>query len=274
MSARELIRAGDVAGALDALQAEVRADPSASKHRVFLFQLLAVTGQWERALTQLNVAADLDGKAIGMATMYREALAAEALRAEVFAGRRAPLIFGEPPQWIALLLQALQVEAQGETGQASELRARAFEDAPVSAGTLDGGAFEWLADGDSRLGPVLEMIVNGQYYWAPMARIRSIVFEPPEDLRDLVWLPATFTWANGGEAVGLVPTRYAGTDSSTDADLLLARKTEWLEIDAENYRGLGQRVLTTDADEKGLLEVQQIELATAGADSTDSAAAD
>ena len=47
------------------------------KLRVFLFQLLCVLGQWERALTQLNVAAELDAQALAMAQMYREALQCE-----------------------------------------------------------------------------------------------------------------------------------------------------------------------------------------------------
>ena len=51
MTAQELLKEGKPAEALAALQAEVRAAPNDGKLRVFLFQLLAVLGQWERAVT-------------------------------------------------------------------------------------------------------------------------------------------------------------------------------------------------------------------------------
>jgi type VI secretion system protein ImpE len=115
-------------------------------------------------------------------------------------------------------------------------------------------------DGDSRLGPVLEAIVNGRYYWVPFHRIRTIRLEEPEDLRDLVWMPAYFTWANEGEAVGLIPTRYPGSESSPDPDIRRARRTEWIEQGAETYSGLGQRMFFTDAGEYSLMDVRRIEL--------------
>ena len=109
--------------------------------------------------------------------------------------------------------------------------------------------FEWIADADSRLGPILEVLLNGGYYWVPFARCTAIRITPPEDLRDLVWLPAEFTWANGGEATGFIPTRYPGSEAAADAALRLARRTEWARIGEEAYSGLGQRVLATSAEE-------------------------
>ncbi len=48
---------------------------------------------------------------------------------------------------------------------------------------------------------------------------------------------------NGGQAVGLIPTRYPGSHQSEDSGIRLARKTEWQECDADVYLGLGQRML-------------------------------
>src|SRR5690606_5313085 len=158
----EQLKQGDPDGALRALQAEVRANPSDAKRRVFLFQLLCVLGQWDRALTQLNVAGDLDAGTLGMVQVYREALASEALRAQVFAGQRSPLIFGEPEQWIAMVLEALRLAGNGEYEQSQALREQAFELAPATSGEIDGQPFEWIADADQRLGPMLEAVVNGR----------------------------------------------------------------------------------------------------------------
>ena len=61
-----LVAAGRPREALAALQGQVRSHPSDPKLRVFLFQLLSVLGQWDRAHTQLNVVAELDKLAIPM----------------------------------------------------------------------------------------------------------------------------------------------------------------------------------------------------------------
>jgi type VI secretion system protein ImpE len=75
-------------------------------------------------------------------------------------------------------------------------------------------------------------------------------------------VPAQVTFANGGESVALLPTRYAGTVTQTDGALLMSRKTEWIELAEGQYRGLGQRVLATSAAEVGLLEAREITLDT------------
>lgn len=255
MTPQQLIREGRLADALAALQDMVRKDAANAKHRVFLFQLLCVMGEWKRALNQLNVAGELDPATLPMVQTYREAIQCEALRGEIFKAAHAPLIFGEPTLWLALLVEAVKCDAAGEHARADALRAQAFDAAPAGSGSIDGQRFAWLADADARLGPVLEAVVNGRYFWVPMQRIRRIAFEAPVDLRDTVWMPASFTWTNGAETVGLVPTRYADTLSRGDDALLLARRTEW----SEAGRGLGQRMLVTDAGEYPLMDVRSIE---------------
>jgi type VI secretion system protein ImpE len=264
MLAEQFIQEGDLAAALQALQQAVRKDPSNAMQRVFLFQLLCVMGDWPRALTQLNVAAELDASTLPMAQTYREAIQCEALRADIFAGKRAPLIFGEPPAWLGQLIDALKHDAL-EPGRAADARAAAFEAAPASNGSIDGERFAWLADADGRLGPVLEAIVNGRYFWIPMFRIASIELEAPADLRDKVWTAASFTWTNGAQTVGLIPTRYndtvalAANSSAGCNELLLARRTEWAEAGPAAGNPLGQRMLATDAGEYALMDVRMIE---------------
>jgi protein involved in temperature-dependent protein secretion len=102
------LRAGDIASCLSNLQGDIRRKPEDSRLRVFLAQIYMLTGEWERALNQLSVIADMDASGLAMAQTYRAAIQCEQLRASVFNGERSPLIFGEPEAWIALLLQSLQ----------------------------------------------------------------------------------------------------------------------------------------------------------------------
>ena len=258
MLAQELVREGKLGAALAALQDAVRKDAADVRLRIFLFQLLAVMGQWSRALTQLNVAGELDAATLPMVQTYRAAIQCEALRADIFAGKRAPLIFGEPQPWLAQLIEALKSDAT-DPARAAAMREQAFEAAPASGGSIDGVAFAWLADADARMGPVLEAIVNGRYFWIPLARIARIELEAPSDLRDTVWSAATFTWTNGASTVGLIPTRYSGTVASADDGLLLARRTEWL---GEEIRG--QRMFVSDAGDHPLMNARLIEFAATG----------
>ena len=277
MSAPALdLKGRTLAETLQELQARVRKEPGDAKLRNFLFQLLAVLGQWDRALAQLGVAGELDPAAIPMVQAYGDAVRCEPLRAEVLAGKRTPVLFGDPEPWVALMFEALKREGAGEFAQAVSLRAEAFEQAPATTGSIvtvadepqgdeppAGTAFEWIADADSRLGPILEAVVNGRYLWIPLQRVQRIDFEAPADLRDLVWAPVHLIWANGGEAMAMLPVRYPGSEAVDDDAIRLARRTEWNEIGDGTFHGLGQRMFATEAGESAILELKRIALDTA-----------
>lgn len=251
---------GNLQEALSRLKDQIRSDPAESKHRIYYFQLLVILGQWDQALSQLKVLEELDSSTSSMAVAYRAAISCEALRADIFAGKRSPIIFGQPEEWTALLLESLRLTGEQQYAQAEELRSQAFDKAPTSSGSLNGEAFEWIADADSRMGPMFEVILDGRYTWVPFHRVSRIEIEDPCDLRDLVWMPGHFTWANGGELVGLMPTRYPSTESSEDDQLLLSRKTDWIEHGTDTFFGRGQRIFATDAGEYALMDIRKIEL--------------
>ena len=154
MNSAEFVQSGRLEEGLSALQAEIRQKPEDLKLRVFLFQLNCILGRFEKALTQLQVVASLNAESMLLAQIFRPIIACEMLRKEVFAGVRTPVIFGEPMEWMGLIVQANSMIAQGEFKAASNLRERAFASAPASEGTINGEPFAWIADADSRLGPV------------------------------------------------------------------------------------------------------------------------
>lgn len=235
----------------------IRAEPAKAPLRTFYFQLLAVLGDWNKALAQLQMCAQLDPKAIPMAQAYREALRCELLRKEVFEGQRTPYILGEPPAWLSYMVDALKAQAHGSHDAALKLRTQALDMAPASAGAINGDAFEWLCDSDSRLGPAFELYTNGCYYWVPFSAVRSVTLDKPSDLRDLVWQPAELALANESTLRGLIPTRYP-TQEGDDDSLRLARRTEWTELGGEHVAGRGQRVLISDQGDHALLDIRTI----------------
>lgn len=261
MSPEDLLATGDPAGALKALQQQVRGNAADVNKRVFLFQLLCVLGQWQRALDQLKVCGELGAQTLAMVSTYDPAIRCELVREAVFAGRTLPHVFGPPTAWVALLAQALQLDANGQAGAAASTREDALAQADASSGRMVATgehAFQWIADADSRLGPTLEVIINGRYGWLPFMHLRDVTIEPVADLRDLVWAPAHLTFVNGGDTVALLPVRYAGTPLAGGGPMALSRQTEWLEMTGGTFRGIGQRLLTTDVAEAGLLEVRTI----------------
>jgi type VI secretion system protein ImpE len=258
---------------LGELQRRIRADASNANLRIHLFQLLCVMGDWKRALAQLQVCAQLDAKALPMAQTYREAIRCELFRAEVFSGRRTPQVMGTPPAWIGLMIEALRHDGAGNAKGAADLRGQAMEAAEPAPCTVDDVTCDWLADGDARLGPICEVIANGNYYWLPFESCVAIHIDAPSDLRDLVWSPAELMLPNEGRVPALIPTRYPETAATTreNADMLkLSRVTEWDEHQPEEWFGLGQRVWMSDVGEHPILDTREISMVSTELVSSDS----
>jgi type VI secretion system protein ImpE len=242
------------------LVAKIRTQPDSLPLRVHLAQLSMLTGNWTRAVAQLQTAATLAASAIPMAQMYREAIRCELQREKIFAGELPPQTIGEPEPWFATLTQSLASRGKDDA-LADELMQQAFEAAPATSFVLDDTPVEWLADADSRLGPVCEIILKGQYYWLPFDHIQKLEFEAPSDLRDLVWLPGRLTLRNGGQHVVLVPSRYPRSYGQADERLVLASLTTWQPIGEDAYAGLGQRSWVSNVDDHAFLSVRSLERA-------------
>jgi type VI secretion system protein ImpE len=240
------------AGAL----AAVKAAPADASARMKLFRVFCLSGQWDRAVIQLDTASGMDAELAMTSLLYKQAIACERFRAEVFDGGRTPVVVGQPQPWLGWMIEALKVEA----GRAQALREQAMAAADACPGSLNGEPFEWLADADPRLGPVCEAFIDGKYYWLPFDRIAQVDIEPPEDLLDLVWTRAELVLGNGGSKSVLVPTRYPGSEKSDDDQIRASRRTDWSGSDEAGYRGIGQREWVTDRGEIALLDVRHLML--------------
>jgi type VI secretion system protein ImpE len=237
--------------------AQVKIDPTNANLRVGLFRLFALTGQWERAATQLTAAMELKADNALYSKAFLACIACERFRAEVFAGRRLPMLIDEPEPWIPLMTQAL-----GAIDQAVQAKwwTQALELANPSAGTLNGEAFEWIADADSRLGPVFEAFIDGKYYWIPYSQLNSITLHAPVDLIETVWQSAEIEFKNGGSKSAYVPARYPGSEAHADPKIVRGLMTEWQPVDDTFAIGVGQKILTTDTGDLPILECLHIKL--------------
>lgn len=257
---RRLDRDTPLSAQEEAALAAVRATPADAKLRIYLAQLSMVTGRWQRAVAQLQVAAQLDAAAIPMAQTYREAIRAELMRERVMRGEAAPESLGQPAEWFALLVQALKARAGGEHALADDLQGRAFEAAEPTAFVIDGVDEPWLADADTRFGPVCEVVLNGRYFWIPFDQIEALELAEPGDLRDLVWTAGQLTLSNGGQHPVLLPVRYPDFDEDHHA---LAAMTSWQEAGAAGWLGRGQRMWCGEGGEYPLLNIRHVERAAA-----------
>lgn len=245
--------------ALAALQDEIRKAPSQVDLRVRLFALDCVLGRWDKAASDLDVIKTLEKSWFLPAQVYLSLLGAESLRREVFLGKLKPEMLGEPEAWIGWNVQALALDASRRFPEASELRRLAWESAPELRTTLDGKVCDWLSDADRRIGPVLEVVLEGKYYWVPFSHLRKIELTPPEFLADIVWIPAKLHIRGGAELSAHLPARYPGSEVSSDGNVRLGRVTDWVMGEAGELRPVGQKLFEDATQQFGLLSCRIIE---------------
>ena len=258
MTARELLKQAKPQEALERLQADIRKQPGNAALRLGLFQLLALTGQWERGLAQVQTAVSLNLKLAQIAHLLRSLVELEQVRSAVFEGKRLPVVFGPTPDWLELLMEGRSAAAPRQIAAAVKAHTQALQKAPTRKGSVDGQSFTWIADADSRLGPTIEVFLQGNYYWVPLERVAQVDLEEPRDLQDLIWLPAKLTWVNGGTASAHIPVRYPGTEHSVDSDLLLARSVTWQQHGPNYLVGTGVRVLSTDGGDFPITKIRTL----------------
>ncbi|HEY0303138.1 MAG TPA: type VI secretion system accessory protein TagJ, partial [Rhizomicrobium sp.] len=200
--ADRLLKSGDLAGARAALVQAVRERPGDVGARMFLFQLLAVAGEWDKAETQVRALAQTTPEAQMLATVYGQAIAAERARALAFQGKAPFPLLLETPDWLQKLAAALEAFSKNDAVLGEDLRGQAFDAAPEVAGAWNGDRFERIADADARFGPALEAVIGGRWGLIGWDEIAALKSEGPADLRDIVWLPVEMTFRSGRSAAG------------------------------------------------------------------------
>jgi len=263
MNASELFKAGKLPEAVDAQLQEVKAAPADHGKRLFLFELLAFTGDLDRAAKQIDVVnygeMERDASVLG----YRKLLDAEKLRRRLFTEGLEPKFFEDPPPHVQQRLHAVNRLREKNYKEAAELLAQANAAVPNLKGELNGKPFQSLRDCDDLFGGVLEAMAQGLYYWIPLDQVVSIMAGAPKFPRDLLWLPAKLEMA---EATGdvFLPALYPNSHEHADPLVRLGKSTDWKETEGGPVLGLGLRTFLADDDVVSLLELRQLQLTSLG----------
>ena len=214
------------------MSAELRNNPSDTRRRTFLFELLCFSGEYDRAEKQLAVLAEAGPNSEIGALLYRSALQAERMRQDLFRKKEKP---------------------SGGTSSGAD----------TITGTLNGKPFQTITDADPRIGPRLEVFAAGNYHWLNFEHLASIQIPQPRRLRDLIWTPAVVRVGPAlkntelGEVLLPVLSPFAWQHS--DDAVRLGRMTLWEEGESGEAVPVGQKMLLVDGEEFPLLDIRQLE---------------
>jgi type VI secretion system protein ImpE len=233
MDASMLYKAGELGPAIEALGTELRTQPSDTRRRTFLFELLCFAGAYDRAEKQLDILADANKDAFAGSMLYRAALHAQRAREKFFHDGQVPT--------------------------------RDPENGPIS-GSWNGTTFISLEDEDPRFGSRLEAFIAGSYTLVPFRYIQRIEIAPPKRLRDLLWARAMLTTTsdfrlqNLGEV--LLPVLSPGSWASGNDLVRLGRVTVWENADGERDAfPLGQKSFLVDGEAYPFLSTHELTFA-------------
>jgi type VI secretion system protein ImpE len=261
---KALLEAGQLGAAIEAVTQEVKAHPTDGSRRIFLFELLCFAGEWDRAEKQLDAIGHQDLKAEIGVQVYRSNIKAERDRRRLFSEGLHPHFLTEPPPYVDLHLAAINRLREGNQGEARQTLDRAEEERPALAGTFNGKRFEDFRDWDDVLGPVLELIVNGQYSWLPFQQIRRMEVNEPKHMRDLMWATARVEASDGTIGEVFIPALYAGSSEHANDQVRLGRMTDWKKLSDDLSMAVGLRLFLVDGEDKSLFEARSVEFEPVG----------
>ena len=258
MTATELYKQGKLQEAIDAQIQAVKSKPADQSLRLFLFELFAFAGEFDRAGKQIDVLKFDEPELLAAVVNYRKCLDSELARRRVFKEGIAPQFLKAPPEHLTLRLEALQQLRTGDAVGAKATLERAEAVTPAYKGSINDKPFQLLRDSDELFGPVLEVFSKGNYFWLPFEDIDLLASNAPKFPRDLLWLPANLQVREGPSGEVFLPALYPLSGEDADPEIRLGRATDSLQAEGGPVRGIGRRVLRADSHDVALTDCRQI----------------
>lgn len=250
---------GNLKGAVESALAAVKANPTDTAARIFLFELSCFSGDWERAARQLDVIGHQDVNAMIGSKIYTENFEAERARMNLFAHSSLPETLMPLPEYVKDLLKAIDFIRQGNTAEAKNLLDEVEEKRPAAPCKVNGEDFGDFRDYNDSTMCVFEAIVKGSYVWLPTEQITRINFLERKSLRDVFWLQADVELTNGTRGEMFIPSLYANSWKSENDAIRIGREVDWRDAGDDIFVGEGTKLYWMDGNAKSILDIQTIE---------------
>jgi type VI secretion system protein ImpE len=254
-TAASLFHAGRLDDAIAAAQAALRKAPTDLGARVLLGELLAFSGNLERADLVLDAASAIDPSTALVVAEFRQLIRADTARRQLFRDGRVPEFLADPTETQRLQLAALVAFRAGDLPAAMRQAQAAEEARPHTPGRHGDVVFDDMRDADDLLAGSFEVLTStGKYFWIPAERVQTLEFHAPKRPRDLLWRRASMSVAEGPDGEVYLPAIYA-TDEAVSDTLRLGRETDWRETAGAPVRGVGQRMFIVGEDAVPMMEL-------------------
>ena len=257
---KELLDAGDLNAAIEALTQEVREAPTDPQKRTFLFELLAFAGDWDRAEKQVAAVAGADAPS----QMGNRGLPWPP------PGRTGPgpglRRKGAAPLPPGGSLVRREEPRRNWPDQRGELRRR-----PVPSWTRPRkNALPFPASAARKLSATCATSTTSWPAWSrwssrgstpgfPLEQAKSLEPNPPKKLRDLIWPGAHITADDGTSGDVFLFALYPGSSAHADNLVKLGRMTDWKSLSDDLQVGLGLRSFLVDDTDVSLFELGPVD---------------
>jgi type VI secretion system protein ImpE len=266
MNAKDLYTTGQLAEAVAAAAAAVKAHPADAPARMFFCELLCFAGDFERADKQLDAIGHQDPGTALTVTTLRQVLRAEVARQQCFNEGRVPEFLGPPSARLQMHLDALVRIRTNCPGEAAHLLQQAEQERPALRVVANGKAVDDFRDLDDLTASFFEVLTTtGKYYWVPMEQVDLVEFEPPRRPADLLWRPAHFIVRGGPDGRVFLPALYPGSHAEAGDGLRLGRLTEWHGGEGTPVRGAGLRTFLLGDEDLDILQLKELKFTEADA---------
>ncbi len=257
--AKSLLDSGDLDGAIQAALGVVKAKPTDIQARTFLFELSLFSGDWARAMRQLDAIGHQDANAMIGTMIYQQSLEVEKKREKLFSDGVMPEFISPPPQYVMELIYAINRIREGNIAEAREVLDKVEEDRPAFACKVNGEAVEDFRDYNDLTSAIMEIIIKDTYIWLPIEQIVKLTISEPKSLRDLFWLPAELETTNGTKGEVLIPTLYVNSYRHENTQVRLGRMTDWRDLGKDLYIAEGMKLFWMNGKAREILEIKEIE---------------
>lgn len=256
---QQMIEETTLAETILALTQHLKGMPTDTQSRTALFELLSITGEYDRAEKQLQALDSQNETPDPALRVYAKTLGADRNRQNLLLAKTDITFVIPPPDYISHYVSAIEQYAKGEFEEAQNSIEAGESLRPKLAGTLNGKPFSDLRDYHDLLSPVLEMIIDEHYIWLPFDQLKSIRIYEPNHLRDVIWTTAQVETKVGQVHFGFIPSIYVNSHSQTDELVRTGRKTAWGNLDSEFPIVFGLKELLVDDEEVTIFDIDNIQ---------------